>query len=258
MDAHARQLGRVELARKALDECMPADQARCERDFRSTEKALGEAYQKLDTIASQLSRAHNDYFDVYVKWDEKHVHGCHDLVRQMKDLTTGLGVQQCDSCVGTLAAIEKFEPTAQAADHIRRICDPERTARTMTVAETRVMIAVADWESDFAGDLSFARGDRIEIKGKPAGAWWQGECNGQAGVFPVAYVVDPEAEKEPEIVDQTFLVAHGFEPRTANDIALLEGDLVDVEVVLRGELCRGSRLRDGARGTFPLTVLEIA
>jgi hypothetical protein len=47
-------------------------------------------------------------------------------------------------------------------------------------------------------------------------------------------------------------------PRTANERALIEGDLVDVAGVLRREVCRGRTLSDGARGTFPLTILEIS
>jgi hypothetical protein len=128
----------------------------------------------------------------------------------------------------------------------------------MSVLERRVVIATADWDSENPGDLRFERGDEIEVMGTQTGAWWQGQRDDQAGLFPVAYVMDPNGEREPDIVDQVFLVARGFLPRTPNELELIEGDLVDVEVVLRGEVCRGTRLRDGARGTFPLTILEIS
>ena len=44
-----------------------------------------------------------------------------------------------------------------------------------------------------AGDLSFAEGDIISVT-KADGEWWEGQCKGDAGLFPANYVKKKETE----------------------------------------------------------------
>lgn len=48
--------------------------------------------------------------------------------------------------------------------------------------------ALFDFVSDVSGDLSFHAGDIIKIKKKVSQEWFEGEINGQVGMFPAAYV----------------------------------------------------------------------
>lgn len=43
------------------------------------------------------------------------------------------------------------------------------------------------------GDLSFSEGDIISVT-KNQGEWWEGTCNGAAGIFPANYVKKKETE----------------------------------------------------------------
>ena len=52
---------------------------------------------------------------------------------------------------------------------------------------TRYVLAIEDWHSAVATDLSFQQGDVIAVSGK-SGAWWQGTLNGQSGDIPETYV----------------------------------------------------------------------
>jgi hypothetical protein len=47
--------------------------------------------------------------------------------------------------------------------------------------------ALYDFAAQQSGDLSFRKGDIITIT-KEDGNWWEGECNGNSGVFPANYV----------------------------------------------------------------------
>jgi hypothetical protein len=92
----------------------------------------------------------------------------------MKNLTTALGSRQVECSATSLAGMEQFEPNAQSADDIRRICD--RTAGGIAEKEKRSVIATADWVSDSPGDLTFGRGHIMVVSRSSMGTWGQGNC----------------------------------------------------------------------------------
>lgn len=48
--------------------------------------------------------------------------------------------------------------------------------------------ALYDYAGKETGDLSFKRGDIIVVRKKIDNNWYQGECAGKQGVFPISYV----------------------------------------------------------------------
>ena len=60
----------------------------------------------------------------------------------------------------------------------------------LPVPEVQYVTALYDFTAQNAGDISFKRGDRIEIikKTDNVNEWWTGKVNGQVGQFPGNYV----------------------------------------------------------------------
>jgi hypothetical protein len=210
----------------------------------------------MDKETQSLCRSLNPLFEVYSKWDKEHVQTCFGLLQRVRDLTVKLLEDERANAASTLSAIDARDANAQSDEHIQRICDPGRTAAMLAAPARRTAVAIADWESDAPGDLSLCRGDVVVITRTHQSGWWEGQCDEKKGFFPAGYVVE-EGAKESEFVDQVFLVACDFKPRQSNELELIEGDLVDVEVTLRSGMCRGVRVRDGKRGVFPLEILAI-
>jgi hypothetical protein len=48
-------------------------------------------------------------------------------------------------------------------------------------------IALFDFQGQQPGDLSFQKGDALYITGQK-GDWYEGNCNGERGIFPGNYV----------------------------------------------------------------------
>lgn len=119
-----------------------------------------------------------------------------------------------------------------------------------------VAVAIADYRSDEPKDLQFLRGDKIHVLVQHGSGWWEGELNGNKGIFPRSFVqiagdVDPKNDQ----IGAVFLVKKDYQKTRGGDITLLAGDLVYVDYVSKGR-CSGTNLRDKKRGYFPLDVLE--
>jgi hypothetical protein len=54
------------------------------------------------------------------------------------------------------------------------------------------MVAAYDYTAAEEGELSFAEGDKVTNIDRVDENWWEGEANGQRGLFPSAYVMTPE------------------------------------------------------------------
>jgi hypothetical protein len=48
--------------------------------------------------------------------------------------------------------------------------------------------AMYDHEASEQGELSFRKGEIVNILRRDASGWWEGECNGMTGIFPANYV----------------------------------------------------------------------
>lgn len=51
------------------------------------------------------------------------------------------------------------------------------------------MRALYDFAPTESGELAFAKGDIIRVLDSVYEHWWRGELKGEAGIFPVNYVV---------------------------------------------------------------------
>lgn len=53
------------------------------------------------------------------------------------------------------------------------------------------MRALYDFAPTESGELAFSKGDIIRVLDSVYEHWWRGELRGNAGIFPVNYVVSP-------------------------------------------------------------------
>ncbi|CAH0560158.1 unnamed protein product [Brassicogethes aeneus] len=115
--------------------------------------------------------------------------------------------------------------------------------------------AVYDYNAKEAGDLSFKRGDIIILRKKIDTNWYQGECGGKTGVFPLSYVhiITPVPSHIPQCKAL-------YDFRMTNDeeegcLAFGKGDIINVIRRVDENWAEGKL--NGKIGIFPLAFVEL-
>jgi hypothetical protein len=138
---------------------------------------------------------------------------------------------------------------------VQRVFDGSAGAAT-DQEPSSLATAIADYMSDDPRDLSFEKGDKIQVLVPHSSGWWEGSLNGARGMFPRSFVMLPaEMHAKNESIGAVFVVVRDFVPGKGTEIPLLGGDLVYVDFITKGR-CSGTCLRNGKRGFFPLEILE--
>ncbi|XP_018572961.1 SH3 domain-containing RING finger protein 3 isoform X3 [Anoplophora glabripennis] len=115
--------------------------------------------------------------------------------------------------------------------------------------------AMYDYASKEAGDLSFKRGDIIILRKRIDSHWYQGECAGKQGVFPLSYVqvITPLPSHIPQCKAL-------YDFRMTNDeeegcLAFNKNDIINVIRRVDENWAEGKL--DGRIGIFPLAFVEM-
>ncbi|XP_019769090.2 E3 ubiquitin-protein ligase SH3RF1 isoform X1 [Dendroctonus ponderosae] len=115
--------------------------------------------------------------------------------------------------------------------------------------------ALYDYVPKEPGDLQFKKGDIIILKRKIDSHWYQGECGGKQGVFPVTYVqiITPVPSHIPQCKAL-------YDFRMTNDeeegcLAFNKGDVINVIRRVDENWAEGKL--DGRIGIFPLSFVEM-
>nr|CAI5837707.1 unnamed protein product [Callosobruchus analis] len=117
-------------------------------------------------------------------------------------------------------------------------------------------IAAYDYTSREAGDLSFKRGDVIILRKRIDNNWYQGECGGKQGVFPVSYVqiITPVPSHLPQCKAlYDFRISGGDEEEGC--LSFRKGDIINVIRRVDENWAEGKL--DGRIGIFPLSFVEL-
>lgn len=147
-----------------------------------------------------------------------------------------------------------FDASDRSARFLMSAFDPSATVNPEE--DDFYAVAIADYRSDEPTDLKFERGDKIKIVLQHNSGWWDGELNGARGSFPKTFVqVEGRIDIKNEPIGAVFLVILDHEGSRGGDIALLAGDLVYVDFLVK-ERCTGINLRTKLKGNFPLSKLE--
>lgn len=117
-------------------------------------------------------------------------------------------------------------------------------------------IAIADYRSEQATDLTFQRGDKIKVLLQHSSGWWDGEFNGKKGTFPKTFVQLPQMHESTTIqVGAYFTVDSDYKPKLNSEMEIVAGDMVYVEYIKNGK-ANGKNLRSGKLGNFPSSLLK--
>ncbi|XP_057655818.1 E3 ubiquitin-protein ligase SH3RF1 isoform X1 [Diorhabda carinulata] len=115
--------------------------------------------------------------------------------------------------------------------------------------------AIYDYIAKEAGDLNFKRGDVIILKKRIDSNWYQGECGGKQGVFPLSYVqiITPVPSHIPQCKAQ-------YDFRMTNDeeegcLSFNKGDIINVIRRVDENWAEGKL--NGRIGIFPLAFVEL-
>ncbi|XP_050503784.1 E3 ubiquitin-protein ligase SH3RF1 isoform X2 [Diabrotica virgifera virgifera] len=115
--------------------------------------------------------------------------------------------------------------------------------------------AMYDYTSKETGDLNFKRGDVIILKKRIDTNWYQGECGGKQGVFPLSYVqiITPVPSHIPQCKAL-------YDFRMANDeeegcLSFNKGDIISVIRRVDENWAEGKL--NGRIGIFPLAFVEL-
>ena len=67
------------------------------------------------------------------------------------------------------------------------------TDRKVSFTQPERFLALHEYQSDVAGDLSFTAGELVTVTDKD-GEWWTGQIGNRKGIFPANYVASGDAE----------------------------------------------------------------
>ncbi|KAH0793129.1 Variant SH3 domain containing protein [Histomonas meleagridis] len=117
-------------------------------------------------------------------------------------------------------------------------------------------IAKSNFDGEDVNDLSFSRGDFIEVLKQHPSGWWEGECFGRRGMFPMNFVdLLTDIESGAISINEVFEVDKKFTPGHPNEIELEFGDVVFVSTFKEG-WCEGKNIGTGQKGKFPSSVVK--
>jgi len=90
--------------------------------------------------------------------------------------------------------------------------------------------ALYDYSAQVGGELSFKKGDYIEVTNKSIGsdAWWEGELDGARGQFPKAYVKEfaEQAKASPRVVRLEAL--YDYLGQVDGELRIRAGDIIEL------------------------------
>ncbi|KAI6654334.1 hypothetical protein LOD99_732 [Oopsacas minuta] len=137
---------------------------------------------------------------------------------------------------------EIFEPLS--------IATPARSESMTEKSKGQVKLCVSlfDYAAQDTQDLSFKKGDIMELKNWADRDWWQATLRGKTGFVPYNYVHTLEENEE------IYIALYDFQPQTREEIKLKLGQLVFVS---RSEGDGWLHGTDGIeRGIFPAAYVE--
>ena len=110
--------------------------------------------------------------------------------------------------------------------------------------------------SEDVSDLTLNRGELIEVTYQHPSGWWEGECNGRRGLFPMTYVeMITDVDSGALTIDECYEVDGIYIPVKTDEIKLDFGDIVFVNSIKDG-WCQGYKLGTNEKGRFPAHVVR--
>jgi hypothetical protein len=124
--------------------------------------------------------------------------------------------------------------------------------------------ALFDYTGETEPELSFKKGDIITVTEKDESGWWQGELNGERGVFPSGWVEEltspasgpPQIVEPPPEPEKQARALYAFRKEQEEEIDVNVGDLLVVDVDDGSGWIYGFNQTSGEGGRFPASYVE--
>lgn len=147
------------------------------------------------------------------------------------------------------SSAERYEPSIETQMVSKSLGVSNPGIRTFAIVR-------CSFHGDDINDLPLTRGQFIEVIRQHPSGWWEGECEGRRGLFPMNFVdVITDVESGALTICETFEVDSEFIPQHEDELALDFGDVVYVASVKNG-WCDGYNIGNKKRGKFPTSVVR--
>lgn len=157
-----------------------------------------------------------------------------------------------------ISASERLAESLQAVNVASARYEP--SSETMILAKSLGLLSSqhkiyaivrCNYSSDNHNDLTISRGELIEIINQHPSGWWEGECNGRRGLFPMNFVeVITDVESGALSIQECFEIEGFHLPVQEGELKLELGDVVFV-ATLKDGWCEGYKFGTDERGRFP-------
>jgi hypothetical protein len=174
----------------------------------------------------------------------------HAVKRGMRDLGGYEGAShQCLSTelIELHSKIELYEPAIETQIVSARLMKPP--ARILAIVKS-------EWVGGHPNDLPLIPREIIEVTKRDPSGWWEGEWNGQRGLFPMT-LVDVITEDDGGLkIDEVFEIVHRHDAARPDELSVCFGDFVYVYTITE-DWCTGCHVvRPEQRGRFPVECLR--
>lgn len=165
----------------------------------------------------------------------------------------------CMEISSSTKLIDSFQTINSSSTRYEPLNETMAIAKLLGVSSThRKMYAIVrcPYISEDVSDLSLNRGELIEVTYQHPSGWWEGECNGRRGLFPMTFVeMITDVESGALTIDECFEVDGIYIPVKPDEIRLDFGDIVFVSSLKDG-WCEGYKVGTNEKGRFPAHIVR--
>lgn len=126
------------------------------------------------------------------------------------------------------------------------------------IAPSKRIFAIVrcNYDSEEITDLRLTKGQFIEIIRQHPSGWWEGECEGRTGLFPMTFVeLITDAESGALTIGETFEADGEHIPEYPDELPIDFGDILYV-ATLKDGWCEGYNIANGKKGKFPAKIIK--
>ena len=133
------------------------------------------------------------------------------------------------SSSSTRSNSQSFETTQQITSPPSQSSTPTSTSSSSSSYIGKVR-ALFDYDAQSEHELSFKQGEIINIVEKDTSGWWNGELNGQFGLFPAEEWVEEITGDVPtnNISGRSCRVIYSYEAQDQDEISITEGEILTI------------------------------
>ncbi|XP_013781921.1 uncharacterized protein LOC106466218 [Limulus polyphemus] len=173
------------------------------------------------------------------------------------DIITLCGIINADWWMGSLNNQKGIFPSSFVEMKEDEILNSEET-QEKKASTVCMVVALYDFPGEQKDDLVFKEGDRINVIARINKDWLYGECCGQKGYFPAAFVHKPTEETENQATSTWYVAKYPFQGENSDELTFSEGERIILTRIINSNWWQGKLVQDpaGKEGKFPSMFVE--